>query len=109
MSEKNNPKEKAAQGEHTKAAKQNRHRHYHPNSLYAQRHRIMEWFKTCNRLTTEQARRLIDVMHPAGRIKELRARGFEILTMWENYPTDCGELHRMACYVFMGMRGRDEK
>ena len=76
------------------------------NSAFAQRQRIAEWFKASNSLTTEDARRNLDIMHPAGRIRELRARGFEIMTVWENYPTVGGNLHRMARYVFMGMRGR---
>jgi len=41
-------------------------------------------------------------MHPAGRVQELRARGFDIQTHWDNFPTACGKKHRMARYVYMG-------
>ena len=104
MSKIDTTKEKAATVA-PEAAKQNRQRNYHANSLPAQRQRIAEWFKTSNSLTTEDARRDLDVMHPAGRIKEMRARGFDILTIWESYPTIGGNMHRMARYVYMGMRG----
>lgn len=96
--------EKAATGA-TEAARQNRQRHYHQNSVFAQRQRIAEWFKSYNSLTTEEARQILDIMHPAGRIKEMRARGFDIMTVWENYPTSSGKMHRMARYVLIGRIG----
>lgn len=109
MDKTDSEKEKAAQGaDYTKAAKQNRQRHYHANSAHAQRQRIADWFNTTNSLTTEQARRDLDIMHPAGRIKELRRRGYDILTFTENHPTIGGQMHRMARYVCMKSGGSHE-
>ena len=89
----------------TGAAKQNRRLNYPANSVAAQRKRIAYWFAQFSSLTTEQARQHLDIMHPAGRIKELRARGFEILTVWDDWPTACGKFHRMARYVYIGRTG----
>jgi hypothetical protein len=96
--------EKAATGA-TEAARQNRPADYHANSAIAQRQRIAAWFQSSNSLTTQQARHELDIMHPAGRIKEMRARGYVILTVWDDYPTVEGNLHRMARYVLMGRNG----
>lgn len=52
-------------------------------------------------ITTVQAREQYDVMHPAGRIKELRSRGFNILTCWRIVETIPGVKHRVARYVLV--------
>ena len=104
MSKTDITKEKAATAE-TEAAKQNRRHHYPQNNTFAQRQRITEWFQSCSSLTTEQARQELDIMHPAGRIKEMRARGFDIMTVWDNYPTSSGNTHRMARYVLISQAG----
>ena len=105
MNKTDSSKEKAATVA-PEAAKQNRRHDYHANSLPAQRQRIAAWFSnTSGFLTTEQARRDLDVMHPAGRIKELRERGFIIVTHMVNRPTIAGNMHRMAIYS-CNKRGR---
>lgn len=73
------------------------------NDLASQRLRVAQWFADRSSLTTEEARRELDVMHPAGRIRELRADGWQIVTFWERFPTAGGRLHRMARYVCMGL------
>ncbi len=52
-------------------------------------------------LSTVQARRWLDVMHPAQRVLELRNLGAQIDTVWGVEPTECGRLHRMAQYVLV--------
>ncbi len=89
----------------TEATMQNRQRHYHANDTNAQRQRLVDWFRASGSITTEQARQELDIMSPAPRIMELRARGFEIMTVWDNYPTASGQMHRMARYVYMGKEG----
>ncbi len=73
------------------------------NDAETQANRALEAFQMLISLTTQDLRQDLDIMHPAGRIRELRARGYDIQTHWQNYPTACGKLHRMALYVFMGM------
>ncbi len=71
------------------------------NSTAAQRSRIKAHFRNHSRLTTLQARSELDVMHPAGRIQELREEGFNIITHWRTDYTPEGKPHRVAEYVLM--------
>lgn len=72
------------------------------NDAETQANRALEALQTFNSLTTQDMRHDLDIMHPAGRIKELRERDFDIRTFWESYPTTFGKIHRMARYVYMG-------
>lgn len=73
------------------------------NDAETQANRLHEGLQLFGSLTTQDIRQDLDIMHPAGRIKELRARGFDIRTVWGSYPTTCGKKHRMARYVYIGM------
>lgn len=75
------------------------------NDAETQANRSLEALQLLLTLTTQDFRHDLDIMHPAGRIKELRRRGFHIHTYWENYPTASGKLHRMGRYVYMGREG----
>ncbi|MES2102757.1 MAG: helix-turn-helix domain-containing protein [Pseudomonadota bacterium] len=70
------------------------------NDATTQANRLLEALQLLFSLTTQDLRHELDIMHPAGRVKELRARGFDIQTLWDNYPTACGKKHRMARYVY---------
>ena len=105
MNKKDNSKKKAAQ----QAAKQKRQFNHTDNSVFSQRLKILGWFKASPSLTTEQARCELGIMHPAGRIGELRKRGYDILTYWADYPTADGSLHRMAKYVLMSRKGDEDE
>ena len=72
------------------------------NDAETQTMRALEAFQLFVSLTTQDLRQDLDIMHPAGRVKELRAIGFDIRTFWERYPTTFGKMHRMARYVYMG-------
>ncbi len=81
------------------ALKQNRQTH--DNSASAQRNRLLEALSR-RPISTIEARRDLDILHPAGRVKELRHNeGHQILTAWSYEPTDCGKLHRVARYVLV--------
>lgn len=73
------------------------------NTASAQRNRILAHLEKNRSLTTLQARRLLDVMHPAARVMELRKRGYDILTNWKYDTTTEGGKHRVAEYVLMGV------
>lgn len=75
---------------------------FHGNDREAQKYRAYEGLLECGSLTTQEMRMELDIMHPAGRVKELRAMDYDIRTVWTNYPTTCGKLHRMARYVYAG-------
>ena len=55
-------------------------------------------------LTTFDIRSRYDIPHAAGRVQELRDRGYEILTVWDYDSMPGGHLHRVARYVLMPER-----
>lgn len=68
------------------------------NSTAAQRNRILDFLRK-RPLDTFTARKELDVMHPATRVMELHKRGFGIKTIEIDRASDCGKIHRVACYV----------
>lgn len=72
------------------------------NSKTAQRARILSFLKENGTMTTLEARGLLNVMHPGGRVLELRRKVHRIITHWcidyiENFP------HRVARYVLISL------
>jgi hypothetical protein len=76
--------------------------HSHSNAAAAQRARLMDELRQ-RPVSTIDARRELDILHPAGRVLELRRAGVPILTYWVTEPTDCGKAHRIARYT-LGVR-----
>lgn len=68
------------------------------NTAIAQRKRILDYLRN-HPLDTLTARKELDVMHPAARVMELRKQGVGIKTVKIDRPSDCGKIHRVACYV----------
>ncbi|WP_018508723.1 helix-turn-helix domain-containing protein [Thiobacillus thioparus] len=75
------------------------HGDHNDNSAHTQRLRLLAAFETRHSLTTIEARRDLDILMPAARVFELRARGFDIATIWTDDLTECGRKHRVARYV----------
>lgn len=71
------------------------------NSAHSQRMRLLAAFEVRDSVTTIEARRDLDILMPAARVFELRARGFDIETIWTHDLTECGRKHRVARYVLM--------
>ena len=55
----------------------------------------LRWFP----ISTFEARKHLDVMHPAGRVQELRQGGNEIETLRHSLHSDIGRPHSIAVYV----------
>ena len=70
------------------------------NSTEAQRHRLIAALSR-RPVDTIMARRDLDILHPAGRVQELRNRGFVILTRMVERVTACGQKHRVALYALV--------
>jgi len=68
------------------------------NALDAQRKRLLDVLRTRS-ITTLEARRELDVLHPAARILELRKQGHDIQTLRVPDLTDEGKAHIVARYV----------
>ena len=104
MNKEDKAKRKAALNNEDQAAQQRRPSNHTDNSAFSQRMRILDWFLDKPSLTTEQARRELDIMHPAARIMELRAIGYNILSFWEIVPTASGKTRKIAKYVLLSMK-----
>ncbi|QBR84711.1 hypothetical protein E3983_10250 [Legionella israelensis] len=72
------------------------------NSLSTQRKKILKHFEKCPQLSTMQARNDLGILHPGGRIMELRKKGYEIVTHWISEPDSNGDIHRIGLYVYQG-------
>lgn len=63
-----------------------------------QRALMREALETLPTVSTVEARRDLDILHPAGRIMELRRSGVEIVTTWIDEVTSAGVRHRIGLY-----------
>lgn len=82
-------------------AAQIKSRSKYSNDAASQRVRLLEFLRKRGSLSTIDARHLIDVMHPAARIMELRQAGYSIVTVWTHATTPEGATHRVARYRLM--------
>ena len=73
-------------------------------SAAAQRVRLLKALQH-GPVTTLDARRKLDILHPAMRVLELRRRGRRIVTVWTRQESDAGIRHRVANYVLKPTRG----
>lgn len=72
---------------------------YKGESRVDQRSRLLSALSVCP-VSTFEARRYLDVMHPAGRVMELRRGGWDIDTFWITQKTQFGRPHRIAIYAY---------
>lgn len=70
------------------------------NSAASQRARILEALRR-GPVSTLAARKLLDVLHPAARVQELRRAGHNIRTHWATEESQKGKPHRVASYVLL--------
>lgn len=73
-------------------------------SFHAQRQRIGEYLLRYGSATTIDLRERCNAMHPAGRIKEMRRIGWNIVTVWTHDTDAQGNAHRCARYVLKRSR-----
>lgn len=69
-------------------------------SIAQQRELLLTYLLAHHRITTLEARTKLDILHPAGRILELRKDGKNIVTHWTTVETPLGK-HRIAEYVLL--------
>lgn len=81
-------------------------KHLNDNNSHAQQARILEALQEVGGkgLTTLQIREELNCLHPAGRVQELRIRGYVIHTLWTTTEDHLGRKHRVARYVLMHQR-----
>lgn len=64
---------------------------------------LLKWLQAHQRITTLQARNELGIMHPAGRVQELRSAGYDIATHWQREADASGKEHKQALYVLVGL------
>lgn len=74
---------------------------YKGNDAVDQRSRLLEAIHR-HPVSTFDARRYLDVPHPAGRVMELRRCGWIIHTVRMYASSDNGKPHRIGVYIFGG-------
>ncbi|MFT4059799.1 MAG: helix-turn-helix domain-containing protein [Legionella sp.] len=74
------------------------------NAASTQRKRILSYLEKNHKFSTIEAREKLGVLHPCGRVKELRAKGYLIETHWTNEPDANGVIHRVGLYIYKGRK-----
>ncbi len=76
--------------------------HNSTNSLEHQRAAIRDYLREHGTMSTLEARRELDVLHPAARVMELRRSGLEIDLIWVDDFSENGKIHRVGRYILAG-------
>ena len=66
----------------------------------SQRQAILARLNERGSITTIQAREELGVMHPSGRVLELRRQGHNIITAWIIQTDAAGVTHRQGKYLY---------
>lgn len=64
-----------------------------------QRQIVLDYLLRGNHLTMRYARQVLGVMHHAGRVEELIAAGWNIVTHYTTATGEAGKKHRQGAYV----------
>lgn len=80
-------------------------KHLYSNAIRSQQARLLKHFEACPRLSTIEAREQYGILHPCGRVMELRKKGHRIDTHWISAPDTNGVLHRVGLYVYQTKSG----
>jgi hypothetical protein len=75
------------------------------NATECQRERLRAALQQWRRLSTIEIRRDLDILHPAGRARDLRLQGVNIQTVWTTEETQSGKPHRVGVYLLMAEGG----
>lgn len=71
------------------------------NENLKQRREILEYLQQNHSLSTLYARDVMGIMHPGGRVLELRKSGYNIVTNWRVGTDAASNEHRTAEYILM--------
>ena len=75
------------------------------NSAVKQRQRLLVGLRQSS-VSTLEAREHLSILHPAGRVFELRHRGHAIVTHWVQEASGNGTVHRVGRYVLVPGAGQ---
>jgi hypothetical protein len=85
----------------------NSSKRFYSNSYTAQQSRMLKAFETKKQISTFDFRDNLGIVHPAGRIKELRKK-HKILTSWTLEVDQNGVGHRIGLYTYHGLKNGQE-
>ena len=75
-----------------------------PNITQTTQHsRIITTLLKLDGFNTWEARNELNIMHPSGRVKELREQGWQIDTLRVKVFDDMGKAHTIAHYILKGL------
>ena len=80
--------------------------HLSDTTTLAQRQRILDHLQKVGPLTTLEARECLNIMHPGGRIAELRRKGHKIPKIWCIDHSVGGFPHRVARYFLEALAAK---
>ena len=75
------------------------HAQFKGTSRATQRDRLRAALHECRLLNTVEIRQHLDIIHPAGRIQELRDDDLNIITLRQRVETEAGVPHSVGLYV----------
>jgi len=75
-------------------------------SSKCQQMRLGKAFTTLGNINTFESRQCLEVLHPSGRIRELKAQGWNIEKVWVYVVGERGLKHRIANYVLKSLPAR---
>lgn len=83
----------------------NESKRFYDNSKATQRTRILRTIEKRKQMSTFDLRDELGIVHPAGRIKELREE-HDITLSWTRQSDQNGVIHRIGMYTYVGLKNQ---
>lgn len=72
------------------------------NDAGTQTKRLLEAMQTLGGVSTLEATRYLDILHPPARKLDLIEAGHKVELIWVHECSGCGKMHRVGKYVYEG-------
>ena len=72
------------------------------NDAGTQCNRMLEAMQTLGGISTIEAHRYLDILHPPARKLNLLQHGHIVELIWVYEPSGCGAIHRVGKYMYIG-------
>ena len=93
--------EKIAPGSRIEALEKIRDKHS-GNDAVTQSNRLLEAMQALGGISTIEANRYLDILHPPARKLNLIETGHIVKLIWVHEPSVCGKIHRVGKYIYAG-------
>ena len=78
------------------------YRKHNGNDAGTQTKRLLEAMQTLDGISTIEANRYLDILHPPARKLDLIKAGYLVVLIWVYEESACGEIHRVGKYFCLG-------